>query len=195
MSKTIWAISDLHYNHEKIISFVDYKGNRTRNFDSVDQMNECILDRWNSVVKPGDIVYCLGDVFLGDKEKFKKDWPKFNGSKRLTLGNHDDPQFLSSGGFFKKVMYWRSFPEYGLMMHHTPLHITSLLRSKSSNLPLFQIHGHTHTMGSPRGPYSSVCVEMIDYTPVAIEDLAEKAKTYFATQWESDKQFIEGFTE
>jgi calcineurin-like phosphoesterase family protein len=178
MSRDIWITSDSHYNHANIIKFIDYKGNRTREFDDVDQMNECILERWNSVVKPGDIVYHLGDVFFGDKEKFKKDWPKFNGSKRLIVGNHDDIPFLSSGGFFKKVLMWRMFPEYNLMLSHVPLHISSLYRGADMSAPLYNVHGHIHTMDSPEGPYKCVCVEQTNYTPVNIEDLGVEARKF-----------------
>jgi len=186
--RNIFVISDLHYNHSNILNFVDYNGNRTRDFDNVDQMNEFILDQWNSVVKQGDIVYTLGDTFFGSKEKFAKDWPKFNGSKRLIVGNHDDIPFLSNGGFFKKTLFWRMFSDHGLILSHVPLHLSSLFRGKDTEAPMFQVHGHTHTLGSPKiGPYTSVCVEMRNYTPVNIEDLALEAKLYRETKWESDK--------
>ena len=192
MHKNIWVTSDLHYNHANILTFIDYKGNRTREFDNVDQMNEYLIEKHNSVVKPGDIYYCLGDTFFGDRDKFKKDWPKFNGSKRLLVGNHDDIQFLSSGGFFKKTLFWRMFTEHGLMFHHVPLHPMSLFRGKDLEAPLFQVHGHTHTMGSPKmGPYTSVCVEMRNYTPVNIEDLALEAKNYRENQWPIDRQLFQ----
>jgi len=192
MSRDIWVISDLHYNHANILNFIDYKGNRTREFDDVNQMNEFLIDRWNSVVKPGDIVYTLGDTFFGSKDDFKTAWPKFNGSKRLIVGNHDDIQWLSSGGFFKKTLFWRMFSEHGLIFHHVPLHPMSLFRGKDLEAPLFQVHGHTHTMGSPKmGPYTSVCVEMRNYTPVNIEDLALEAKNYRENQWPTDKQLFE----
>ena len=189
MANNIWVTSDTHYNHEKIITFTDLNGNRTRNFDTVEQMNECILERWNSVVKPGDIVYNLGDVFFGDKEKFKTDWPKFNGTKRLIVGNHDDIPFLSGGSFFKKVLMWRIFTEHGIMFSHVPLHISSLYRGTNS-APLYNVHGHIHTMPSPEGPYKCVCVEQTDYTPVNIEDLALEARK-FQENWQQTNQ--EGF--
>jgi calcineurin-like phosphoesterase family protein len=185
MTRNIWVISDLHYNHAKILTFTDYLGNRTREFDNVDQMNECLIDRWNSVVKPGDIVYTLGDTFFGDEEKFKKDWPKFNGSKRLIVGNHDNIPFLSSGGFFKKVLMWRIFSEYEIVMSHVPMHISSLYRGKDKTAPMLNVHGHIHTMPAPEGPYRCVCVEQINYTPVNIEDLAVEARK-FRNEWKQN---------
>lgn len=128
-------------------------------------MNERMIDNWNRVVRPGDKVYHLGDVFFGDKEWFKKHWPRLNGSKRLVIGNHDDVKFLSSGGFFQKVMMWRPFKEFGLLLSHVPLH-EDHIRGHGVN-----VHGHIHEKTPPKGPYKCVCVEHINYTPINIEKL------------------------
>ena len=173
MSRDIWVVSDTHFSHSNILTFVDSNtGLRVRpEFDTVEQMNECMIENWNSVVKAGDIVYHLGDVTFGDKEQFKSLWPKLQGSKRLIVGNHDDIKFLSSGGFFKKVMMWRMFPEFGLLMSHVPLHESALWRGKEHDKQMLNVHGHIHQNPSPEGPYRNVCVEQINYTPVNIEEL------------------------
>jgi calcineurin-like phosphoesterase family protein len=139
-------------------------------------MNETMIRNWNSVVKPGDKVYHLGDVFFGDKEWFQRMWPRLNGSKRLIVGNHDDVRFLSSGGFFQKVMMWRIFAEFNILMSHVPLHDSGLYRNRDRDRPMLNVHGHIHQNKSPKGPYHCVCVEHTNYTPVHIEDLAKIAK-------------------
>ena len=180
MTKDIWVISDTHLSHENILKFNDSitgKPVRSHLFDNVDQMDEHMLEKWNSVVKQGDIVYHLGDVFMGSRERFTQQWPKFNGSKRLIVGNHDDIKFLSSGGFFKKVHMWRKFTEYNIIMSHVPLHEMSVARGAPNNQNLMvNVHGHIHQNSSPPGRYINVCVEAIEYTPVHIETLAAKAK-------------------
>lgn len=162
---TIYVTSDTHFNHANILNFENGRG---CDFQSVAEMNECLIDNWNDTVKPGDKVYHLGDVFFGSKDEFKSLWPKLNGSKRLVIGNHDDVKFLSAGGFFKKVMLWRVFKEWGVILSHTPQHQSALTANRSG---LINIHGHTHRNGSPDGPYKSVCVELTGYKPVALEDL------------------------
>lgn len=183
MARDIWVISDTHLLHSNILKFADKDGKLFRGdlFETVEEMNQAILDGWNAVVKPGDIVYHLGDVFIGNQEDFKKLWPKFNGSKRLIVGNHDDIIFLSQGGFFKKVQMWRMFPEFGLLLSHTPLHPSNLLRyvDKSKTYPdgcesMLNVHGHIHQNSSPEGPYRNVCVEAIGYMPINIEELRIK---------------------
>ena len=166
----IWVISDTHFNHYNILTFHNEDGSEVRpGFSSLKEMNECMIDNWNSVVKQGDKVYHLGDVFFGPKEWFQENWPKLNGSKRLVVGNHDDIKYLSSGGFFKKVYMWRMFPEYNLLFSHVPLH-PSHIRMDCTN-----VHGHIHGMDSPEGKYINVCVEKTNYTPVHIETLREEA--------------------
>jgi len=176
----IWVISDTHFFHSNILKFTDSttgKLIRGSRFDSVEEMNECMLDNWNSVVKPGDKVYHLGDVFIGPKEDFQKFWPKLNGSKRLIVGNHDDIKFLASGGFFSKVQMWRMFPEFGLLFSHVPLDPSGLRRGAPTdeNAPmLLNVHGHIHQNPSPTEHHRNVSVEAIDYTPINIEELRIK---------------------
>lgn len=178
MSRDIWLISDTHFGHENILKFRDSEGNLIRGakFSSVEEMDEAMVENWNSVVKPGDKVYHLGDVQFGKREEFIKLWRRLNGGKRLILGNHDDAKFFAKHELVAKIQMWRMFPEFGLMLSHVPLHESSLRRGApgeeyTNPRDLLNIHGHTHQNGSPEGPYRSVCVEMIDYTPINIEEL------------------------
>ncbi len=183
----IWVVSDTHLNHANILKFTDDAGNLIRGsrFANTREMDECILENWNSVVKPGDKVYHLGDVMFGDREYFKKLWPRFHGSKRLIVGNHDDIKFLSSGGFFAKVDMWRMFTEFGLLLTHVPVHPSNLRIFAtegeyvegdvgSVQKSFVNIHGHIHQNASPPGPYRNMSVEVINYTPVNIEKLRVK---------------------
>ena len=181
MSRNIWVISDTHFCHANILNFTDHADNPTRpEFDNVDQMDECMLDNWNSVVKPGDKVYHLGDVIFGNN---KENWmntkfQKLNGQKRLIVGNHDNIKMMVRGNWFGKVELWRMFPEFGLLLSHVPIHPSSLARPKPGERVKYEdmqrfvnVHGHIHTNPSPDGPYKCVCVEQVNYTPVNIEDL------------------------
>lgn len=163
--RDIWVVSDTHFNHANILNFKDKFRNPTREFDSVQQMNEIMIQNWNKVVKPGDKVYHLGDVFFGDKEWFKKNWPRLNGKKRLVVGNHDDVKFLSSGNFFEKVYMWRIFKEFDIVLTHVPIHESSF-RKVSRN-----VHGHIHQQQSPTPQHTCVCVEHTNYTPIHIEEI------------------------
>lgn len=58
----ICFIADTHFNHENIIKYCD------RPFSNTKEMNEYIIQKWNSVAKEDDVVYHLGDVGFGTTE-------------------------------------------------------------------------------------------------------------------------------
>lgn len=165
-----WVISDTHFNHAAILTFKDYAGKPPRTFDSVDHMNQCMMDNWVSVVKPNDTVIHCGDVLFGhDKvDWLEKNFAKLPGKKRLVLGNHDNVKFLAP--FFKDIQLWIQMDRF--IFTHTPLHPTTLAETHRFDAEdLLNLHGHIHSNPSPEGPYKCVCVEQIDYTPINIEEL------------------------
>ena len=186
--RNIFIISDTHFGHANILKFTDSNtGLSIRpGFASVEEMDELMIERWNAVVQDQDIVYHLGDVYMGQGHRVL---PRLRGRKRLVLGNHDNAKSCYLQNHFQKIMMWRMFPEFGLMLSHVPLHASSL-RLGPPNDPdapvLFNVMGHIHQNPAPRGPYRCVCVEQTDYIPVNIETLAAEAKYYKENQLEKD---------
>lgn len=76
-------ISDWHYGHNNCLAFDD------RPFTSLEEMNQALIDRWNSVVSPGDIVYVLGDMFWCKESEAIPVLDSLAGEKFLIKGNHD----------------------------------------------------------------------------------------------------------
>ena len=166
----IFVISDTHFNHDLILTFKDYIGKPVRDFDSVEQMNECMMDNWVSVVKPEDTVFHLGDVLFGEN---KVDWLEANfsklpGKKHLILGNHVNPKFLAP--FFKSIKLWTELP--GMVLSHAPMHEQTLNESHRFKDCILNVHGHIHTNACPPGPYKCVSVEQINFTPLNIEEIS-----------------------
>jgi calcineurin-like phosphoesterase family protein len=127
-------------------------------------MDEHMIERWNSVVRPQDHLYHLGDVVMR-QQVLDVVMPRLNGHKRLVRGNHD---------IFRTKHYTRYFDEiYGLrvldnmIFSHIPIHPESLGRFKAN------VHGHLHGQHSLGGKYIDVSVEAVDYTPVPLYKLAE----------------------
>lgn len=166
MSRNYWFISDTHFFHQNMLLW-----GRTQ-FSSVEHMNEVMVDNWNSVVRKGDLVYHLGDVWMGpsNQKDRRRLWNRLNGSKRLIVGNHDNIKELSSGGYFQKIMMWRVWDDKPLLFTHVPVH-ESCIQKRVIAKGGVNVHGHTHLAGSPQGPYKSVCVELNNYTPVNLEEL------------------------
>lgn len=165
-SRKVFIISDTHFNHSKIIDYCN------RPFKNVVEMNDFILSNWNDSIEDNDIVYHLGDVYIGDVPSFL-----FNlkGRKRLILGNHDNPKDQILQKIFEKIMLWRKWPEYACILSHIPLHNSALLpNNKYSFKNYVNIHGHIHNNESPSIEHINVCVEKTDYKPVEIEALLER---------------------
>jgi calcineurin-like phosphoesterase family protein len=160
----IWVISDTHFNHRNVLTFKGDDGLPIRpGFNSVEEMDEHMIECWNSVVKDGDIVYHLGDVYFGELGQLLN---RCRGRKRLILGNHDDGKDQHLQRSFGKIMMWRMFPEFGLLLTHVPIHPDSLSFKAQRN-----VHGHLHQRLVPDERYVNVSVECINYTPVHIDTL------------------------
>ena len=78
-----YVVSDTHFNHENVIRYSN------RPYASVEEMNEALIANWNNVVKPEDVVICLGDFALGNKDDIPGIVARLNGMKILVRGNHD----------------------------------------------------------------------------------------------------------
>jgi len=167
----MFVVSDTHFSHRNILAFTDKAGNPIRpQFSSLEEMDETIVDNWNRVVKPTNIVYHLGDFSFGGKQNIAKFASRLNGKKRLILGNHDynAKDYVEH---FEEVMSFYQTKKHSVpvVMCHFPLHLSSFqyrVGDRGINL-----HGHIHekTLDDPR--WVNVCVEHTNFTPIHIEDV------------------------
>ena len=82
--QNIWFTSDTHFFHENIIFL------NNRPYKSVQEMNEDLIHKWNTVVGLNDIVYHLGDVGMKcSPERLNLLLKRLNGKIHLIKGNHD----------------------------------------------------------------------------------------------------------
>lgn len=79
----VWVTADQHFNHENIIKY------ENRPFSDIEQMNNFLIDAWNSVVVKDDKVFMLGDFGFGGSDFISSTLRKLKGSKVLVMGNHD----------------------------------------------------------------------------------------------------------
>ena len=84
--------SDTHYDHTNICRGVSkwQAGTGQRDFDTLEQMNDTIVDSLNSLVRPDDILFHLGDWSFGGIEKIWQLRKRIACKTiHLILGNHD----------------------------------------------------------------------------------------------------------
>lgn len=190
MSNDIWFLSDHHFNHENIIKFTGYNGKLIRpGFDNIQHMNEYIVERHNSVVKPGDKVYFGGDMGY----RFGPYLLRMNGRKRLIMGNHDDKFTIDDFKMFDKVLSWRMFKQFEkpFVVSHYPLHPMSFIyrgmnrnEETQKNVPenfttAYNVHGHIHEKLVRNGNavderFFNIACEHLNFTPIHVEDLVKR---------------------
>ena len=158
-------------------------GDPLRPFTSTEEMDEAMVERWNSVVGPNDTVYHLGDVVINRKSL--QILNRLNGDKVLIRGNHDIFRDTEYNMYFRELRAYHVMN--GLILSHIPVHPESLGRFGTN------IHGHLHAnrvkkirgVNAKTGEllysdendvrYHCVCVEQTpDYAPILFEDVIKR---------------------
>lgn len=176
MTKQYFFTSDLHLSHTRIIELCD------RPFANADEMNDEIIERYNSVVGRNDVCYILGDVsFEKDPVKLDSMLARLNGEKHIVWGNHDH--------LLQKNSYWRKYfataqdlslitvPEsandgkkQSIVLCHYAMRVWN-----KSHYGTWQLFGHSHgsLADDPSLLSCDVGVDSWDYYPVSMQQLNE----------------------
>ena len=139
----VFFTSDTHFGHANILKFCN------RPYETVEEMNEKLIENWNSVVQPGDTVFHLGDFALNlPVENIAKILDRLNGKIHLIAGNHDgrilENRFLSAR--FESIEWQRQIviENRQIILNHYPfLCYGGSLRSPEK--AVWQLFGHVHT--------------------------------------------------
>ena len=126
MMPNIFFISDTHFGHKNIIKFTDSNNNPIRPFNNVEEMDECMADRWNAVVRPNDRVFHLGDGVINRRCLPILD--RLNGKKVLIKGNHDIFKLKDYTPYFEDIRAYKVMPKNGIICSHIPLHVDCVSR-------------------------------------------------------------------
>lgn len=182
-----FVTSDHHFGHARICELAG------RPFSSVEEMNAVMIERWNALVGPDDVVLHLGDLALGPIVQSVALTARLNGKRLLVPGNHDrvSPATQSNRAVerFRPVYEdagWTILPEIldgrrrgaRLLASHYPYAGDTTAderhtahRAVDAGLPL--LHGHTHDKGF--GPHGSrefhVGVDAFGFRPVRFEEI------------------------
>tara|TARA_B100000768_G_C11191024_1_gene337348 strand:- start:89 stop:580 length:492 start_codon:yes stop_codon:yes gene_type:complete len=159
----IFVISDLHFSHLNMAL--------RRGFDNIEDHDNHIVEKWNSVVNSKDTVWILGDITMEKSEPYHL-IDKLMGFKNVILGNHDRPQHISKLlNHVNKVC--SSWTKSGNILTHIPIHTRELESRYRKN-----IHGHLHehnikdeSLDVFDNRYFNVSCEQLDYTPIELNTI------------------------
>ena len=174
----IWFSSDHHLYHNNILKYSN------RSFDKDQEMADCFIENHNSLVKPKDTVYWLGDFAWNLREdSLEKLINKFNGKKHFILGNHDKPSFYNS--LCKKRLFESVNQTLGISINDKYIWL-SHYPHRSWNKSFhgsYHLHGHCHGSVFPFGLSFDVGVDCWDYKPISfdqVEQVMDKFTRQFA---------------
>lgn len=181
---TRWFTSDQHLDHDRV------RGLAGRPHASKEEMNEAIIANFNSVVGVDDLTFFVGDFALGKRAESVPLIQRFNGTKVLVSGNHDETFQLRS-----KSAAWRSkYIKWGFKDVVNGLELTLAdgtdvlvdhfpyngdhdgyedrfpeLRPRDEGKWL--IHGHVHEMWQVNGRQINVGVDAWNFMPVSEDQI------------------------
>lgn len=184
-SRMIYLTSDSHHSHFNIIRYTN------RPFSSVEEMNETLIENWNSIITNNDIVYHLGD-FSMSFGPIKYILPRLN-RKELYLihGNHDQT-FRKWNKFYpvyRELGFTDIYKEWSLTIDNETLVLNHFPWTNED--PRFQnakpkkpwgweLTGHRHLPKDQIIDYENklfdVGIDGHDYYPWSIEEILEKIK-------------------
>lgn len=158
----LWFTADTHFGHTKVIPYC------RRPYESVEQMDDDLVARWNARVSQRDEVWHLGDFcFRGDPAPYVA---RLNGRISFTYGNHDDRKKLAAlvDDRACDVKYLRYEGRRFFLSHYA--HRTW----PQSGYGSFHLFGHSHGDLPAHGRSMDVGVDANDYAPLSVEEVVAR---------------------
>lgn len=168
----IWVTSDTHFGHKNIVRGISTWDRGFRDFATLEEHDETILDGINSLVGEHDILYHLGDFAFGVKEISVPKYRNLIKCKNIHIlnGNHDKyhvnkANFSSARDFFEG-----SFGKHYVVMCHYPLYSWNNAGRGSIHL-----HGHQHLNGNLKtGRIKDLDIAGNNFKPYNLEELLDE---------------------
>ena len=148
-NQQLFFTSDTHYNHTNICRGVTKWTDAedvTRDFETLDQMNDRIVAGINTEVGENDILFHLGDWSFGGFESIERFRNRINCKNiHLILGNHDhhiERDRAGIRGLFSSVNQYLELEvnkEHNFVLMHYPI-----MSWNKMNDGVIHLHGHVH---------------------------------------------------
>lgn len=140
-NREYYVTSDLHFWHNNVIKF----WTKTRPYADVEEMNQSLIDHWNSKVGENDVVFSLGDFSFKAKEATQNIIDQLNGEIVFIRGNHCYKVFGQLG--LPTYDYLEvNFDKTKVCMSHYP--ISCWNRQGRGSVHLYgHVHGSYHLKG------------------------------------------------
>ncbi len=172
---SIYYTSDQHFGHHNIIK---YTGRNL--WQMADDMNRGLTERWNSVIKEEDTVYCIGDFApWRDPRRYLR---YLSGKKILIKGNHDKVPYteIDMDNCFLEVYphLEKRIGQFNCILNHRPQYRkndSDPYHDSDPNIDSdkydFIICGHVHQKWKIFWKNYNVGVDVHNFYPISEEEL------------------------
>ena len=149
----VWIISDTHYGHKNICRGVTnwrlpdgtVPISQTRDFPTVERMNQTIVDNINSLVMQDDILIHLGDWSFGGFENIREFWNRLVCKNiHLILGNHDHHILNNRENIQELFLTVSQYETLVIGKHEFRLMHYPISSWDGLNKGVMHLHGHCH---------------------------------------------------
>ena len=171
MSENCWFTSDEHFGHDNIIKFCN------RPFKDTSEMREALIKNHNSVVRNGDRVYHLGDMFWNTvtENEALAILHRLNGQHFYIMGNHE--KIIKQSKPVRDFFVWvrdvdnlqvKGYPN--IWLSHFAHRVWN-----GSHKRAFHLYGHTHNDMPEDGSLSfDVGVDAQHFYPISLNSVYNK---------------------
>lgn len=179
----VYLVSDCHISHRNICKGVSSWDDKSgcRDFNSLEEMNNTIIDNINAVVPADGILINLGDIIFGDKSKLPELLGRINcKNHHLVFGNHDQwmfdkPNVLSM--FSSTQFYLEFFAKWKGKNHKVCCQHYSQRVWHDSHKGSVLLYGHSHGSISNYGKSLDVGVDTNMFKPYKLTDILTWAES------------------
>lgn len=167
-----YYMADLHLGHKNIMRLSN------RPFSSVEEMDKTIIDNINSIIKPEDDLYILGDFSFKSGKNPVEYLKQINCKKHLIIGNHDGIILSNNEARkqFVEITNYKRIDDNGRMVilcHYPIAEWDGYFRGS------YHLFGHVHNnFTNPWYKYMSslencfnVGVDVTNFKPVTLDQL------------------------
>lgn len=176
--RKIWITADLHYGHRSIVRALSTWGNKeetTRDFQTIAEMNDAIITRFNEVVGPNDILIILGDIAFGI-HYLRELLQRLNCKNIYFLpGNHDKEIVKSKELQSHFAKYLLPLQDITIGEQHMVCSHFAMRVWNRSHFGSWNLYGHSH--GSVPDPTDSkqmdVGIDTHNLYPYSFEEIEE----------------------
>ena len=179
----IFLTSDFHFQHNKEFIY------KPRGFNSVEEMNEILIENYNKIIPTNAEVYILGDCVLGGANKLESGAElikRLHGNLHIVRGNHDSDKRVEMYKALPNVVeiqnsIYLKYNGYHFYLSHFPSMTSNYDDNKGLKHRTLNLCGHSHTKDRwlhwATGSYHCE-VDAHNNNPILLDDIIQDMKEY-----------------